>query len=307
MQNDIKISVVIPTYNRENTIIACVQSVLSQSYPVSEIIIVDDHSTDGTLNRLNGFNENTIIIILQTEKQSGAQFARNIGIKASKSDWIAFLDSDDEWLSNKIEKQISVLKSIDYNPMTVIHSNCYIKNTNSGKKQLWQLDTIDGKNVYKQLLSKSGILFPSILTSKKALTKINFLDEDCPSYHEWDTSIRLAKYCRFVHLQDPLFIYNIHSNTLSKNSDSTVIGYQYIINKFEHEIRTQCGQEVFTNHLLINSVMAINNSKYILGREILKNISNNFIRKYMLLLFSFLRVKPIYLNKIIQFLLWKKQ
>lgn len=307
MQNNIKISVVIPTYNRVNTITACVQSVLSQSYPVNEIIIVDDHSTDSTLKQLNGFNDYDNIIILQTEKQFGAQSARNIGIKAAKSNWIAFLDSDDEWLSNKIEKQIAVLKSIDYNPMTVVHSNCYIKNINSGKKQLWQLDTVDGKNVYKQLLSESGILFPSILTSKKALTKINYLDEDCPSYHEWDTSIRLAKYCRFVHIQEPLFIYNIHRNTLSKNSDSTVIGYQYIINKFEKEIKTQCSQEIFTNHLLINSVMAINNSKYIQSRKILKNISNNFLKKHILLLFSYLRVKPIYLNKIIQLLLWKKQ
>ena len=52
--------------------------------------------------------------------------------------------------------------------------------------------------------------------------KIHFLDENAPSYHEWDTAIRLAKYCRFIHIQEPLFIYYIHNNTISNNSNKSV-------------------------------------------------------------------------------------
>jgi glycosyltransferase involved in cell wall biosynthesis len=298
------IAVIIPTYNRANTVVECINSVLSQSYPVNEIIIVDDNSSDDTIQRLNRFKDE--IIILHTKSRSGAQVARNVGIKAAKSEWISFLDSDDEWLSNKLEKQISELKNIDYNSMTVVHGDCYKKNINSDKKSHWQLDRIEGENVYKQLLSKSGTLFPSILVSKSALDKIGNLDENVPSYHEWDTAIRLAKYCRFIHIQEPLFIYNIHGNTISKNSDTSVEGYQYIINKFKNEIKLLCGEEVFTNHLIINSVLAINNNKNKMGRSILKEVPNNFLKKYILQLFSYLRIKPIYFNKIIQFLLWKK-
>ncbi len=291
------ISVVIPTYNRANTIVPCIESVLAQSYPVNEIIVIDDSSTDDTLSIINNLKYN--IRVLQTQKNSGAQTARNIGIKSAKSEWIAFLDSDDEWVSNKMEKQISALEEFNFNQWTVVHGNCFIKD-NSSEKKYWQLDSIDGENVYKKLLSKSGTLFPSILTSKHALKKINYLDENTPSYHEWDTAIRLAKYCRFIHIQEPLFIYNIHQNTISKNSDTSVEGYQYIINKFKDEINELCGEEVFTNHLIINSVFALNNNKNKLGREILKQIPNKILKIYILQLFSYLRIKPIYFTKIIQ-------
>jgi len=306
MEHDTKssIAVIIPIYNRGHTIIKCIESVFLQTYPVNEIIIVNDKSTDDTIKQLNKFKDD--IIIIQTEKQSGAQAARNIGIKAAKSEWIAFLDSDDEWLPNKIEKQISALKTVNYNPMTVVHGDCYIKNIDSDYIKHWQLDSIDGENVYKQLLSKTGTLFPSILTSRQALEKISYLDENVPSYHEWDTAIRLAKYCRFIHIQEPLFIYNIHQNTISKNSDSSVEGYQYIINKFKDEIKELCGEDVFTNHLTINSVLAFNNNKNKLGRAILKQIPNNYLKKSILQLLSHLRIKPIYFTKIIQVLSWKR-
>jgi 3-methyladenine DNA glycosylase AlkD len=149
-------------------------------------------------------------------------------------------------------------------------------------------------------LSKSGTLFPSILTSKQVLEKINYLDENTPSFHEWDTAIRLAKYCRFIHIQEPLFIYNIHKNTISKNSDISVVGYQYIINKFKDDIKELCGEDVFTNHLIINSVMALNNDEYTLGRAILKQIPNKYIKKSILYLSIYLRIKPIYFTKIKQ-------
>jgi len=304
LQNNIEISVIIPTHNRANTIVACVESVLSQSYPLNEIIIVDDNSSDDTIQRLNRFKDE--IIILQTKSRSGAQTARNIGIKTTKSDWVSFLDSDDEWLPNKLEKQIFALKNVAYNPMTVVHGDCYKRDINSDKKSHWQLDKIDGKDVYKQLLSKSGTFFPSIFTSKQALDKIGLLDENIPSYHEWDTAIRLAKYCRFIHIQEPLFIYNIHENSISKNSDTSVEGYQYIINKFKNEIKLLCGEEVFINHLIMNSVLAFNNNKNKMGRSILKEVPNNFFKKIFLQLFSYLRIKPIYFNKLIQFLLWKR-
>jgi len=156
------------------------------------------------------------------------------------------------------------------------------------------------------LLSQSNTFFPSILTSKKALSKINFLDENAPSYHEWDTSIRLAKYCRFIHIQEPLFIYNTHQNTISRNSDLSINGYRYIINKYRNEIIRLCDEGTLTNHLFINSIMALNNNKNKLGRTILKQIPNNSFKKYFLQLFSYLGIKPIYFIKIKQFLVRRK-
>jgi len=298
------ITIIVPVFNRENTIKRCLESVKNQTYNIDEIIVINDCSTDNTVKKVKLF-DNTIKII-NYKNNYGAQKARNAGIAAAKNDWIAFLDSDDEWLPNKIEKQISALKKVNYDPWTVVHGDCFVRNIDSDKNKHWHLDYLDGKNVYKQLLSQSSTFFPSILTSKIALSQINLLDENTPSYHEWDTSIRLAKYCRFIHIQEPLFIYYIHNNTISNNSNKSVNGYQYIINKFKDEIIELCGEDIFTNHLFINSMMALNSNKNKLGRTILKKIPNSSLKKYLLLLFSYLGIKPIYFTKIKQFLVRKK-
>ncbi|MEE8479372.1 MAG: glycosyltransferase family 2 protein [Candidatus Neomarinimicrobiota bacterium] len=298
------ISVVIPTYNRASMIVACIGSVLAQSYPVNEIIVVDDGSTDDTLKQLNILKDN--IIILKTEKQSGAQAARNIGIKAAKSGWIAFLDSDDEWLPNKIEKQVKELEKLDFDPFTVVHGDCFVLRTEKKEKKIWNLPVINGVDVYTKLLKHPSPMFQGMLTSKKAFVKINYLDDKIPSYQEWDTAIRLAKFCKFIHIQEPLFIYNIHNNTISSNSDLSIEGYQYIINKHKDEINKVCGEEVLINHMIINSIMALNNNKNKLGRAILKQIPNNYFKKSILQLFSYLKIKPMYVKKIKQFILRKR-
>ena len=115
----IKISVIIPTFNRLDFIKDAIDSVLSQSYVVDEIIVVDNNSTDGT---------NTLIkkkypqIKLIQEKKQGVSNARNTGILNAKNDWIAFLDSDDQWLPKKIQLQLENIKNNFNNPLFV-HTN----------------------------------------------------------------------------------------------------------------------------------------------------------------------------------------
>ena len=290
--NHIKISVIIPFYNRVKTITKCLQSIINQTYPPDEIIAIDDGSTDDSVKVIKHFNKNIKIISLN--KNYGAQKARNEGIKTARNDWIAFIDSDDEWLSNKLEKQISLLKTADFNPMTVVHGDCYIKNIDSEDAKHWQLEKIDGENVYKILLSKSGTLFPSILTSRRALEKINFLDENVPSYHEWDTAIRLAKYCRFIHIQEPLFIYNLHQNTISKNSDTSAEGYQYIINKHKAEITKLCGIDTYDRHLMTSAILAMNSGDFKNGKKFLKNIHQFSIKIILLKICTIFHLKPKY-------------
>ena len=95
-----KISIVIPTFNRENIICDAINSVLGQNYNDFEIIVVDDGSTDGTHEVLNGFG-NQIRVVRQVN--SGVSAARNAGILAARGEWIAFLDSDDEWHPDTLE------------------------------------------------------------------------------------------------------------------------------------------------------------------------------------------------------------
>lgn len=106
-----KISVVISVYNAEFSIIQCIESVLLQTVPLLEIIVINDGSTDRTEVCLDFKNDKQLNILkVITQENMGPSRARNSGISHSMGDWIAFLDSDDKWLPDKIEKQLNVLE-----------------------------------------------------------------------------------------------------------------------------------------------------------------------------------------------------
>ena len=102
MQNEPLVSVIIPTYNRRNTILASVNSVLNQTFKNIELIVVDDCSTDDTISILEQINDKRLKIIRHS-KNKGQNAARNTGIKASTGEYIAHHDSDDIWRLNKLK------------------------------------------------------------------------------------------------------------------------------------------------------------------------------------------------------------
>ena len=223
----IDISVIIPVYNREKTIVNCVNSILNQTYLPKEIIIVDDGSTDNTIISIEGI-ENSIINLIALNKNKGAQHARNIGVKNSKSEWIAFLDSDDTWINNKLERQIEIIEANGRKPFIVINSNCYRHHEKSNLKEIWKLNSNIGNTTsfYNDLLINPGPMFQGMLTSKIALEKIGYLDDSIVSYQEWDTSISLAKFCDYHWIEIPLFTYFIPKKETSfRKKDIWIPGY----------------------------------------------------------------------------------
>ena len=109
-KNSICISAVIPAYNAEKYITRAIDSVLGQTRPVDEIIIVDDGSTDNTAEAIKRYGDKIQYIY---QENAGVSAARNTGIKAAATDWIAFLDADDEWLPERIQLQVELLKRIE--------------------------------------------------------------------------------------------------------------------------------------------------------------------------------------------------
>ncbi len=105
------VSVIVPTYNRENLIIRALNSILNQTYKNIEIIVVDDSSQDNTFQKVNQFsNKIHKITYIRNKKNVGPAVSRNIGIRKSKGDYIAFLDSDDVWLATHLEESIKILQ-----------------------------------------------------------------------------------------------------------------------------------------------------------------------------------------------------
>jgi glycosyltransferase involved in cell wall biosynthesis len=252
---NIKISVVIPCYNREKTILKCIESVLKQTKQVYEIIISDDCSTDNLKELISNIDDKVKYICL--DKNSGAQAARNLGIKSTQGDWIAFLDSDDEWVPTKIAEQLKILEKYKYDPYVLVHTNAL--QIFDDKSIMMPMRKVSGKNVYIDVLNAPSPMFQGMLVSKQALIDIDYLDENVPSYQEWDTSIRLAKICRFEFIDEPMFLYNMQgADTISKNKIVEINGYQYILDKFRDEIIKHCGMEVMNHHLFVLITKCIN-------------------------------------------------
>lgn len=250
-----KITAVIPVYNREKTIKRCIDSVLSQTYPIFEIIVVDDGSSDATIDIIEGTYGEKVVLLKQRHK--GAQAARNFGIKEAKGEYIAFLDSDDEWLPAKTEMQIQELQK---NKNVLVGGDVYtqtdwIRNVplvyqetgneklRVGARKLQRMKVKTGC-AYKMLLDKSIFNFNTMLTSKANLMKIGLLDENVPAFQEWDTAIRLSKENEIAYINKPLVVYHLHDGeTISKNVKRNIDGQEYICEKFKYEILSQLGSE----------------------------------------------------------------
>ena len=119
-----KFSIILPSFNSSKTIYRSIQSVCSQSYADWELIVVSDGSTDNSNSIVNSFLEkDSRISLICLEKNMGVSFARNVGLESSTGDYIAFIDSDDEWLPNKLTVQKEYL-DLGY---SIVYSSYYLK------------------------------------------------------------------------------------------------------------------------------------------------------------------------------------
>jgi len=116
MPESVKVSVIIPTLNRSTTIIRAIESILAQTFKNYEIIVIDDGSSDNTKELISSYDLKYVF----TENR-GVSYARNLGVEMAKGEWIAFLDSDDEWLPTKLEEQIQY--SNDKPDILLIHTD----------------------------------------------------------------------------------------------------------------------------------------------------------------------------------------
>jgi glycosyltransferase involved in cell wall biosynthesis len=250
IEKNILISIIIPTHNRGYIIKECIDSILNQTYKNFELIIVDDHSDDNTIEILNNIKDSRLKIF-KSEEKNGAQTARNIGIKNALGDWICFNDSDDFWLENKLEIHIKYLKQMHYNKNIVFYTDCYKYDKSNNKKTRHELHHIYLYSSYKSLLTGQGPMFQGLFLHKSLIINNGLLDENVLSYQEWDTSLILARnHAKFFHIKKPLFIYNLHSGTtISKDIIRGFNGYQYILNKYKNEIIKYAGENIWNEHL----------------------------------------------------------
>jgi hypothetical protein len=164
-----------------------------------------------------------------------------------------FNDSDDFWVKDKIEIQMGELAKLDFAANVILYSGMWLKEC--GKELRYEpYKILNGLHPLREILIGGSLLFQSMLVSKKALERIGYLDEGVPSYQEWDTSIRLASECRFVHIDKPLFIWNRHDGeTISGNFEKSRSGYKYVLNKHKN-LFMEAGNHVWLRHIFITAL-----------------------------------------------------
>ena len=187
------ISVVMPTYNRAHTLYRSVGSLLNQTFEDFELIIVDDGSKDDTETVVRSFKDSRIRY-LRHEHNKGAAAARNTGIRSSQAPYVAFLDSDDKWLPEKLEKQLIVFETTDLRDLGVVICGVTIFDRSGSRsgtpsRRGW---------VHQDLLALGGNMsnINMLIKRSKAEPELWF-EESLGSSEEWDLQIRLSAVCQF--------------------------------------------------------------------------------------------------------------
>ncbi len=232
------VSVIMPAYNAETTIAESIQSVIDQTYQNWELIIVDDGSTDETSQIAESYKEKRIRLIKKAN--SGVADTRNLAIQWSSGSLVAFLDSDDLWMSDKLEKQVEFFIS-NNNIFGLVHTGYIefdkIREFNPKPFKHVSKRDISG-NVTSQLMIHDFVATLTVMVRKEVFDEVGLFDLNFNGTEDWDLWIRIAQKYRFGFIDLPLAKYRLNPIGLSKT-----------INKFEKEL-----WKVVNKHLLASDL-----------------------------------------------------
>lgn len=226
-----KVSVVIPTHNRDYILRRAVDSVLNQTYSNLEIIIISDGSTDNTEEVLKELEEeDSRIKSISYHPSKGANYARNKGIELSSGSHIAFLDDDDEWHEDKLEMQIDIFKS--NNKIGLVYTGKKVIYVNE-KKEYSSISKLQG-DLSKEILKKNVIgTTSSVMVRKKELKKAGFFDEKMPAMQDYELWIRICQITQVgvVPMEKVNYYNDTNKKQISSSTDKYVKALEKIMEK----------------------------------------------------------------------------
>jgi len=246
------VSVIIPTRNRGEQLLQALRSVLAQSYAALEIIVVDDASSEDMRVVVATLDDPRIRLLRHAERRGGGA-ARNTGIRAASGDWIAFLDDDDEWLPDKLARQMERVRIAPGGEVPVVYTGeQYVDAAGDvlrilrPRKQGW---------ILKDLLFGNYVGSTStVLAARSALLAVDGFDENQRSCQDWDLWIRMAERCPFYAAAEPLVIRHVYGQRIDSDLAAQMQGRLQLLAKIEPHLVTLPRQErrrVLANHYLM--------------------------------------------------------
>jgi len=218
------LSAVIPTFDNADMVVEAVRSVLDQTWPRVEAVVVDDGSTDDTLDRLGAFGDRIRIV---RQEHRGPAVARNAGIRASAGEYIGFLDSDDLWMPEKVEKSVDALRS---NPEAgVAYTGVRIRETDTGRAYPLAQYTTSGWMARDLFLECKGVNTSTLVVRRECLDAVGGFDEEFFRAQDWDIMVRLAEKFQYVHVPDALTERRLHNRSLSVTHQDLYAKYNLLV------------------------------------------------------------------------------
>ena len=220
MENSGLVSIIMPSYNAEKFIKASIQSVIDQTYQNWELIIVDDCSSDKTIDIVRSFNDERIRIY-KNEINLGAAISRNKALREAKGKWIAFLDSDDLWLSTKLEEQIKFMVENSYSFTYTDYRIC-----NCGELEKF-IRTAPNKVTYRKLKKYCYFSTLTVMYDAESIGLIQI--GDIRKNNDYAMWLKALKHTTAFRYPKYLSIYVKHDNSISSGKKTKLIKWTLLI------------------------------------------------------------------------------
>lgn len=222
------VSVVIPTFNRKEMVVRAIESVLQQSYPNFELIVIDDGSTDGTEEIVNNyFSDKRFNYYYQQNK--GQSAARNFGIDKSRGELIALLDSDNFWVTDKLEKQIEFYNN--NRNYDIMFSEIFLVDKNGNILNKKKSHRFSG-NILNKLLYSNFVTNNTVLINRKCFEEMGGFDEDLRYAEDYDLWLRFSTRYQFIYHPIEVTYYCNEGERLSANEEKVLEANQRILSRF---------------------------------------------------------------------------
>jgi glycosyltransferase involved in cell wall biosynthesis len=222
------VSTIIPTYNRAHLVREAVDSVLAQTYPNVELIVVDDGSTDDTQAQLKRYGNRIRVL---TQQNAGPSAARNRGIEVSRGDLISFLDSDDLWLTTKLERQVSLLQEAGESvPCCLCNILMRWSDRDIPSFEISSLQPFVAEGIWNnvaEVLATRFVLFnQGALVRRHVLSTIGGFDESLRLLEDYELALRLSLQGPWAFIEEPLVVWRETAGSLYQNARRDEIGPQ---------------------------------------------------------------------------------
>jgi glycosyltransferase involved in cell wall biosynthesis len=280
MIDNMSFSVIIPLYNKAEYVSKTIDSVLAQTYPDFELIIVDDGSKDNSLDIVRQFKDERIKIVEQ--ENSGVSAARNRGIKEAKYELIALLDGDDWWDQSYLEEMVDLINK--YPDVSIYGSQyAFVKNGIAcSSKKILQMKDWDSFDLIQMgvklktlpILYSSGVVF-----RKEILKKSELFDEQISYGEDWDFFLRMGIYSKVAYMQKrPLWFYNQDVDVNKRAMGNLPPIKKHLLNYVDKYIpyyKENPYLKSFINIFILNNLYLFNHTEHYSNRKkvLLKNIS----------------------------------